>query len=154
MKDGTKKDLVGPWITTSHHAYIAGFPLSPEVLITDNPEYFKRGYTFTRGNVTWPVFMELAKMVNGIPGFCNNIPCMMPLVNDKPSQKYHSESRIRQFSDTDIGQKSFTIDYSPRIVNKKYWPDGSLSFTLSTGQTHVGKKQHINKMLQRYGVVV
>lgn len=58
MKDGSERTLKGPWSGNSMGANARGFPLCREVSITDDPEVWKRGHTFSASAVTLPVLQE------------------------------------------------------------------------------------------------
>jgi len=63
LVDGTKKSLRGPWSSRAG-VVNAIFPDRPvvDVMITDDPEVFGRGYTFYSGHVTLDVAKQAAKL--------------------------------------------------------------------------------------------
>lgn len=69
MKNGTIKEIVGPWSSRSEVMNAAGFTPSMEVSITDRPEAFDKGYTFMSGHITQALLDEYLadNRENGIP---------------------------------------------------------------------------------------
>ena len=64
MEDGTKKDLIGPWSSRSGAVNSIGFGPCLDVFLTNNPESYKRGYTFSASAVSF----ELAKKAAHLAG--------------------------------------------------------------------------------------
>lgn len=58
MIDGSEVTLKGPWSGNSMGANKRGWPLCREVSITDDPEVWERGYTFSASVVTLPVLQR------------------------------------------------------------------------------------------------
>lgn len=56
----------GPWSSNSPAMNGAGYHPSVEVTITDDPDVWKRGFTFYAGHVTYEVAQEAAQMC-GVP---------------------------------------------------------------------------------------
>lgn len=52
MLDGSTKDLVGPWSSSSQVMNSLGFGPCTEVNVTDDPESYERGFTFSASAVT------------------------------------------------------------------------------------------------------
>jgi hypothetical protein len=52
LTDGTKMDLKGPWSSRAGAMNRAGFVPCLDVIITDDPEVWKKGYTFYAAHVT------------------------------------------------------------------------------------------------------
>jgi len=68
MKDGSRKDLIGPWSSRAGCVNDNGFTKCLDVHFTDDPEAFKRGYTFMAGNVTLKVAQEAVEKF--LPDVC------------------------------------------------------------------------------------
>jgi hypothetical protein len=66
--DGNIEERVvkGPWSSNSPAMNGAGFHPSVECTITDEPDVWKRGFTFYAGHVTYELAQEAAKMC-GVP---------------------------------------------------------------------------------------
>ena len=63
MKDGSERKLLGPWSSNSEAINRRGFGPCVEVDITDDPETFKRGYTFRGAAVTVERAREALKRI-------------------------------------------------------------------------------------------
>ena len=60
MKDGTKKELKGPWSSRAGCMNDAGFGPCMDVSMTDDPEAFERGYTFYGAHATYEICIKAA----------------------------------------------------------------------------------------------
>lgn len=60
MVNGETHILRGPWSSNSSAMRIAGFPICVEVSYTDDPEAWKRGYTFFAGAVSREAMRQIS----------------------------------------------------------------------------------------------
>ena len=69
MKDGSERDLKGPWSSRAGAMNRFGFGPCVDVSMTDNPESFERGYTFFSASCTLEVLMEAMDKIDIGPGY-------------------------------------------------------------------------------------
>lgn len=62
MKDGTTKDLVGPWSSNSSSVNQTGFGPCAEIIATTDPTVWQQGFTFMAHNITLDKLKEAAKL--------------------------------------------------------------------------------------------
>lgn len=62
MKDGSARELIGPW-SSGTYATNMFFTPAMEVSITDKPEVMECGYTFYAGYITLPMVLEAIKVL-------------------------------------------------------------------------------------------
>jgi len=65
LKDGTTKELIGPWSGRCGVMNMYFEQQSMEVSITDDPKAFKRGYTFFAGVITLEKVKEAINLLQG-----------------------------------------------------------------------------------------
>lgn len=115
MKEGSTRNLVGPWSSRAGCVNAQKFGFIMDVSITDDPKVFERGYTFIAGAITLDLALEAAKIANCYLFFSYNDgePTFTPSMNGNALVKPIKNGFCRYFlngSTKEYGKRKDAIE--------------------------------------------